>query len=156
MSKRSLIEFDECYSAQNEESYEENYEEMISSYLSQRHIYSASLPLPSSTDSMIDQIRFENSQRQIMKEALKFQLKQQILSIMKPTPMKIDIEKRLTLESPVNPAENMVEIQEVTSSAEQSPTGVKSIDANIEFCYFDCLDTDEFSEPSIDISQEIK
>ena len=50
---------EEYFCGHNEESFEENYEDMISSYLSQRHIYSASLPLPATTDSIMDQILSE-------------------------------------------------------------------------------------------------
>ena len=53
------IKTEDDFSLYQEESFEENYEEMINSYLKERHIYSASLPLQITTDTIIDQIQIE-------------------------------------------------------------------------------------------------
>lgn len=157
MNKCCYIDQEDLFSLHNEESFDDNYEDMINSYLSQRHIYSASLPLPSTTDSIIEQIQLENHEKQAKKETFKQQLKQQILQMLKPPPPRmLEIEKKLVIDPTEETPENMIEIAEVTSSAEQSPTALKLIEANIEFGGFDNLDTDEFNELSIDISQEIK
>ncbi|OMJ87777.1 hypothetical protein SteCoe_10419 [Stentor coeruleus] len=157
MNKHCYMDHEDLHSLQNEESFEENYEDMINSYLSQRHIYSASLPLPTTTDSVIEQIQFENTQKLFRKESLKYQLKQQLLQLVKPpSPHNQEIEKKLTIEFTDEAPENMVEIVEVTSSAEQSPTALKSLENKIENVSVDNMDTDEFTELSIDVSQEIK
>ena len=141
------------FAINNDESFDENYEDMINSYLSQRHIYSASLPLPATSDLIIEQIQTENLYKKASKDLQKLQLRQQLLELFQPQISKIQDEKRLVL----SPSENseMREIIEVTSSAEQSPSGLKATDGK-NFFSFDDIDADDFAEMSIEVSQEIK
>ena len=143
------------YSVPNEESFEENYEEMINSYLHQRHIYSASLPLPVTTESIIDQIQSENHSKIQQKILTNFQIRQQLLSLINPTPSKSNFLPKLIIENTEN-YENMREIAEVTSSAEQSPSGAKSAYSEFDYFWMDRLETDEVGDISAEISQEIK
>lgn len=133
------------------ESFEENYEDIINSYLDQRHIYSASLPLPGTSDIVIEQIQTENLHRKASKDLQKHQLRQQLLEMLKPQ-FRAD-EKKLVLSHSESP--EMREIIEVTSSAEQSPSALKSADVKRYFS-FDDIDSEDFAEISVDISQEIK
>ena len=144
---------EEYFCGHNEESFEENYEDMISSYLSQRHIYSASLPLPATTDSIMDQILSETQEKQAKKDSLKYNLRQQLLQKIISLPKTAELKKALSIHIEEN-TENMVEILEVTSSAEQSPNATKFIEINGSDGFSYDFDTDEFL--GLDISQEIK
>jgi hypothetical protein len=126
-----------CKSLQNED--DENYEELIQVYLSQRHYFSASLPPPCLTELLIDQIKTEASAKQKKKEFDKFGLKQSLLQMINPGKFPFRI-----LESPSSQA--MVEIAEVTSSDEQSPIQ--------NFSPMALYESDD--EVYMNISQEIK
>ena len=150
------IKTEDDFSLYQEESFEENYEEMINSYLKERHIYSASLPLPITTDTIIDQIQIEKHQKKIQKDSMQYQLRQQLLTMIKPCLLKVSISSKNLIENAEENSDDMKEIIEVTSSAEQSPTAVNSFNKNIEFFTQENNDIDEFSDISGDISQEIK
>ena len=143
------------YSTPNDESLDENYEDMVNSYLDQRHIYSASLPLPITTDLIIDQIRSENLHRKLARDSSNYELRQQLLQTIAPKPKSTSFHKLLIGLEEESPA-SMREIVEVTSSAEQSPTGIQTIPSDVENFWMDNLDTDEVSDISAEVSQEIR
>ena len=126
-----------CRSLQNEE--DENYDELIQVYLSQRHHFSASLPPPCLTEQIIDQINSEASEKRRKQELSKLNLKQTLLQQINPGKFPFRI-----LESPASQA--MIEIAEVTSSDEQSPVH--------NFSPLALYDSDE--DICVDISQELK
>ena len=144
------------YTTQNDECFEENLEDLVNSYLDQRHIYSASLPLPVTTDIIIDQIRAENHQRRLLRDSVNYELRQQLLQTMAPPRAKANSLPRLIIEVDEESSVNMREIVEVTSSAEQSPTDLKSMPSDAENFWMDNLDTDEISDISAEVSQEIR
>ena len=150
------IRTEDDFSLCNDESFEENYEEMINSFLNQRHVYSASLPLPMSTDAIIDQIQCEKNQMKKIKDSMKYQLRLQVLKMIKPCLSKVEFTSKPIIEATEEYTDDMKEIVEVTSSAEQSPTGIHSPEINFEIYRQEYNDIDEFSDIGADISQEIK
>ena len=125
------IRTEDDFSLCNDESFEENYEEMINSFLNQRHVYS-------------------------IKDSMKYQLRLQVLKMIKPCLSKVEFTSKPIIEATEEYTDDMKEIVEVTSSAEQSPTGIHSPEINFEIYRQEYNDIDEFSDIGADISQEIK
>lgn len=147
MNKTSYI--DSFKPLQNEE--DENYEDLINIYLSERHLFSASLPPPIITDSLIDQIQSENNQKLIEKNQSKYNLKQSLLQLINPNLCISPNPSQRALESQIS--EPMIEIIEVTSSDEQSPITNHQSDPNLKLFI---SDSDDYEESCTNISQEIK
>lgn len=144
MNKTSFINSSKQFQIEDEE----NYEDLINIYLSERHLFSASLPPPTLTDSLIDQIQSENHQKLQEKLQLKFNLKQSLLQLINPSLCNSPNLSQRAIESQIS--EPMIEIVEVTSSDEQSPITKNQFDPSLNECFSDS------EESCTNISQEIK
>jgi len=136
---------------QNEE--DENYEDLINIYLAERHLFSASLPPPVITDSLIDQIQSENNQKLTEKNQSRYNLKQSLLQLINPNLCVSPNLSQRALESQIS--EPMIEIIEVTSSDEHSPVTNPQNPPNSQSFTSDS-DSEDLEESCANISQEIK